>query len=63
MKKTVIAALASLMLAGALCAVDGITTPNADRTSVIFGDGGYQITASSQIEAANSGALVNPNHF
>ncbi len=39
MKKTLIAALASLMLAGALCAADGATTFNSSATLVAVGDG------------------------
>jgi hypothetical protein len=43
MKKTIIAALASLMLAGAISAVSGATPSTANRTVVIVGDGASPI--------------------
>jgi hypothetical protein len=45
MKKTIIAALASLMLAGAISAVSGATTSTANGTVVIVGDGASPIPA------------------
>lgn len=39
MKKTIIAALASLMLAGAISAVGGATPSSTNGTVVIVGDG------------------------
>ena len=46
MKKTIIAALASLMLAGAISAVSGATPCTANGTVVIVGDGASPITTS-----------------
>jgi hypothetical protein len=43
MKKTIIAALASLMLAGAISAVSGAPTSTATGTVVIVGDGASPI--------------------
>jgi len=43
MKKTIIAALASLMLAGAISAVSGATPSTAKGTVVIVGDGASPI--------------------
>lgn len=50
-KKTVIAALASLMLAGMLCTVDGSATTSSGSGFVIIADGGGPIVDSSQLEA------------
>ncbi len=63
MKKTLIAALASLMLAGALCAVDGATAVSSGAAFVIIGDGGGPIIASPPAEAANSDAFALPDQF
>ena len=53
MKKTIIAALASLMLAGAISAVSGATTPIAHGTVVIVGDGASPIPASPSIDTSS----------
>jgi len=51
MKKTIIAALASLMLAGAISAVSGATTFTANGTVVIVGDGASPIPASPSFDS------------
>ena len=43
MKRTLIAALASLMLAGAISAVNGATTTTTTGTVIILGDGSAPI--------------------
>ena len=50
MKKTIIAALASLMLAGAISAVSG-ATPSANGTRVIVGDGASPIPPSRSFDS------------
>jgi hypothetical protein len=60
-KKTLIAALASLMLAGALCAMDGVIAPHSGATFVIIGDGGGPIVASSQVMSGDT--LSNVDQF
>ena len=57
MKKTIIAALASLMLAGAISAVSGAPPSTANGTVVIVGDGASPITALRSFDApANEGS-------
>ena len=51
MKKTIIAALASLMLAGAISAVSGATPATANGTVVIVGDGASPIPASRSFDS------------
>ena len=51
MKKTIIAALASLMLAGAISAVSGATPSTANGTVVIVGDGASPIPASRSFDS------------
>ena len=63
MKKTLIAALASLMLAGALCAVDDASALSSGSTFVIIADGGAPILTSHQTEAANIDASAQPGQF
>ena len=46
MKKAIVAALASLMLAGAISAVSGATPSAANGTVVIVGDGASPIPPS-----------------
>ena len=57
MKKTIIAALASLMLAGAISAVSGATPSTSNGTVVIVGDGASPIaTLRSFDTTANEGS-------
>ena len=51
MKKTIIAALASLMLAGAISAVSGATPSTAHGTVVIVGDGSSPIPLSQSFDS------------
>jgi hypothetical protein len=51
MKKTIIAALASLMLAGAISAVSGETPSTANGTVMIVGDGASPLPASRSFES------------
>jgi hypothetical protein len=60
MKKTIIAALASLMLAGAISAVSGATSSNANGTVVIVGDGASPIPLAPPLESP-SNKLSNQN--
>ena len=59
MKKTIIAALASLMLAGAISAVSGATTNTATGVPVIVGDGTSPIPFSRSPEAMSDGRSNN----
>jgi hypothetical protein len=52
MKKTIIAALASLMLAGAISAVGGATTSTTTGTVVIVGDGASPIPSLPPADSA-----------
>lgn len=56
MKKTFIAALASLMLAGAISAVSGATTNVTTGTISIIGDGSAPLppTASPEIKVSDT---------
>jgi len=54
MKKTMIAALASLMLAGVLSAVGGATSLNATTAVNIIGEGSAPIPAALPSAAPNS---------
>ena len=51
MKKTIIAALATLMMAGAISAVTGATPSPANGTVVIVGDGASPIPLSRSFDA------------
>ena len=51
MKKTIIAALASLMLAGAISAVSGATPSTANPAVVIVGDGASPIPSSRSFDS------------
>ena len=51
MKKTIIAALASLMLAGAISAVSGATPPTANGTVVMVGDGASPLPLSRSFDS------------
>ena len=51
MKKTIIAALASLMLAGAISAVSGATPSTANGTVVIVGDGASPLPPSRSFDS------------
>lgn len=62
-KKTVIAALASLMLAGMLCTVDGSATTSSGGGFVIIADGGGPVVDSSQLEAPNDTSFGQVNPF
>lgn len=55
MKKTMIAALASLMLAGAISAVSGATTNTATGTAVVIGEGASPVPSLPSPEAASDG--------
>ena len=59
MKKTIIAALASLMLAGAISAVSGATTNTATGVAVIVGDGTSPIPLPPSPEAMSDGRSNN----
>ena len=61
MKKTLIAALASLMLAGALCAAAGLTSIRSGGAFVIIGEGGGPILTNSQLGAATNDFLTRTN--
>lgn len=63
MNKILTAVLASLMLAGALCALDGVTSPNSGGTFVIIGDGGGPVMTSSRGNAVIAESLVHLNQF
>jgi hypothetical protein len=54
MKKTIIAALASLMLAGAISAVSGATPCTANGTVVIVGEGGSPIPTSPPFDSSRN---------
>ena len=59
MKKTMIAALASLMLAGAISAVSGATTNTATGTAVIIGDGTSPVPSSPSLIVPSDGFSNN----
>jgi hypothetical protein len=61
MKKTIIAALASLMLAGAISAVSGATSSTANGTVVIVGDGTSPIPASRSFDSPRDQRSNNQN--
>ena len=54
MKKTMIATLAALMLAGALSAVSGATSVSATTSLIVIGDGSAPIPASLPSAAPNT---------
>lgn len=60
MKKTIIAALASLMLTGVISAASGTTTNNTARVIVLVGDGSAPIPleTASAIEPSDSASLT-----
>jgi hypothetical protein len=60
MKKTIIAALASLMLAGAISAVGGATASTANGTVVIVGDGATPFP-SAPLSESSSNKVNNQN--
>ena len=60
MKKTLFGALASLMLAGAISAASGLTTPQPAGSIVMIGDGASPISIEPNIaEDARDLALRN----
>ena len=60
MKKTIIAALASLMLAGAISAVSGATTNTpSGMTVIVIGDGASPVPLSPSADALNDGQSNN----
>ena len=59
MKKTIIAALASLMLAGAISAVSGAATTTATGTVVIVGEGASPLPLSLPPELASDQRPIN----
>ena len=59
MKKTMIAALASLMLAGAISAVSGATPRTASGTIVIVGDGSSPIPWPSALDVTSAQQVNN----
>ena len=59
MKKTIIAALASLMLAGAISAVSGSASNATTGTAVIVGDGTSPIPFSRSPEVTSDGPSNN----
>jgi len=61
MKNTIIAALASLMLAGAISAVSGATLNTATGTAVIVGDGTSPIPFTPSPDAMSDGRSNNQN--
>ena len=61
MKKTIIAALASLMLAGAISAVSGATPSTADGTRVIIGDGASPIPPPRSFDSSRDVRSNNQN--
>jgi hypothetical protein len=60
-KKTLIAALASLMLAGALCAVDGATPVGSTEALAIIGDG-YAPAPASMGDVALDDSAASHSH-
>ena len=61
MKKTMIAALASLMLAGAISAVSGATSNTATGVAVIVGEGTSPIPWSPSPEVSGTRPSSNKN--
>jgi hypothetical protein len=59
MKKTIIAALASLMLAGAISAVSSATSTTATQMAVIVGDGASPLPLSLPVEPASGRRPIN----
>jgi len=59
MKKTIIAALASLMLAGAISAASGENPSPSARAVVIAGEGGSPIPVAPPSISANDGRPNN----
>jgi hypothetical protein len=55
MKKTIIAALASLMLAGAISAASGATTNTSTGAAVIVGEGGSPIPVAPFLNSSTDG--------
>lgn len=60
-KKTLIAALASLMLAGALCAVDGATSATSTNPLVVTPDGCAPLIVSTLNVTENDDSSSNLN--
>ena len=60
MKKTLVAALASLMLAGALCAVDGAPAVNSGGQVAVAADGCAPLVISESATADDSGSRIHP---
>ena len=54
MKQTMIAALAALMLAGALSAVSGATSPNSVNAVIVIGEGSAPVPADFPTPSSNS---------
>ena len=54
MKKTMIASLAALMLAGALSAVSGATSVSSTTTVIVIGEGFAPLPTALPSAAANS---------
>jgi|GEM_PF-2770240 len=54
MKQTMIAALAALMLAGALSAVTGATSPNSVNAVIVIGEGSAPVPADFPPPSSNS---------
>ena len=61
MKKAIVAALASLMLAGAISAVSGATPSTANGTVVIVGDGASPIPASRSFDSPRDERINDQN--
>ena len=61
MKKTFIAALASLMLAGALCAVDSATSATSTNPLVVTADGCAPLIVSTLNVTENDDSSSNLN--
>ena len=63
MKKTMIATLAALMLAGALSAVDGATSVSSTTPVLVIGDGPAPVPLTLPTADANSDSSSLTNKF
>lgn len=63
MKKTMIASLAALMLAGALSAVSGATSVGSAKTFIVIGDGAAPVPPALPPADANSDLTSHNTKF